>query len=185
MATDTVQAEDFGNSHLFRAEGMTLLTQSASQLTEQVLLRMHPIDRLNGALTSRTWAELVSTSRLLEDVRLFIRHGTMNAVIPTLKKTQRKYGYLKITNGEGISNGGLGEVGSHLPVPWAEKSLLFPVEELRFDSEFWAEVGKDLLDLELIWDLPDNPLLYFIIQFCPKMESVRVAGASEFVRTYV
>lgn len=74
-------------------------TSSLLQVLENILGFLHPIDRLDSALTCRTWAEAVSSAPLLEDIWLVIRGPAMEMISSAVIESQRRYRNLRVVRG--------------------------------------------------------------------------------------
>ena len=69
------------------------------QVLALIFLHLRPSDRLNSALTCRRWAKVMSSSDMLEDIRLDITGFEMDAAASLLSKSSRRHRSLLLHNG--------------------------------------------------------------------------------------
>ncbi|XP_003737648.1 uncharacterized protein LOC100900803 [Galendromus occidentalis] len=109
-----------------------------------MLLVMEPSERLGKARVCRRMARLVSSYRLLEDVRLVIRGKNMAKVTSVVLRNRRSY-----------------------------SNLAFLKADLdECDFEFWERFGRNLRDLQLIKCTWSTQIFYSIIRQCPNLQSL-------------
>lgn len=70
-----------------------------SQIIEMILLRLRPADRLKSAMTCKNWANLVSCSPCLKDVRRVI-HGGLSGLNPSILNPNREYNIIRVEGGK-------------------------------------------------------------------------------------
>ncbi|XP_003746708.1 zinc finger protein 596 [Galendromus occidentalis] len=117
------------------------------ELQEQILLRIHPVDRLRTALVCRRFAELVTSPKLLADVGFSIRGTEKTAATASIVQNQRKLGSAKFTE----------------------------VNLLEFDSKLWTRLGEDLCNLKLIRCDLSSRVFVRIIRQCPNLQCIELS----------
>ncbi|XP_003739214.1 uncharacterized protein LOC100904255 [Galendromus occidentalis] len=118
------------------------------ELQEQILSRMHPLDRLSFGLTCRRLADLMYMSSYLKEILFVIRGGSAELCKSLLMRSRRKYWNLKVHR----------------------------TDLSEFDAEFWSRVGGEIRTLEIYRCRWSTANLHAILQHCTNLESFEFGG---------
>ncbi|XP_003747039.1 uncharacterized protein LOC100907681 [Galendromus occidentalis] len=122
------------------------MTNPPQTLLERLLMKLHPLDRLNCALTCRLWADVVSKLPMSEEIDFVVRGPEVEPVQEAMVESQRMCG-----------------------------NLIFQRAKLyEFDPKFWGKFGENLRELQLMGCDWSHEVLHSILQSCPNLESLNI-----------
>lgn len=146
------------------------------QMLSKILRVLPPSERLDSALTCRTFADTLTDSPLLDDIWLVINGLQVEKIVPAIIASRRQYRNIRIIGGMYCTakrpRGSLGRLFSTL-------GLRVPADLSGDTMSIFTDLGEHVRKLAIIECKFKSDVFYSILRLCPKLQSLELIGERE------